>query len=256
MWIIFTFVFCFSACYKYFIPRRLVSNGASKEIQESLELPDRDLWDIHLPDGRARFRCASKGCTRALSGHPVLPSTVSEALVTHVPQAAPCKPSSRRCWEEECQQFPGSWDTHLGSAGTQWCVRGLSMTSLYYPRFQSPLWPWGINLYISCLTRQSIWTEQSVVTDICVWGGSWGCHYTSFIPAVSSKDLLQDHIWIKQSCLLLFEGSSDEPWETKQEQRSDLLRKMKNYPALAHWWRLFLSPPPQMYGQEQEAWNI
>ena len=41
-----------------------------------------------------------------------------------------------------------------------------------------------------------------------------GCHHTFFIPALSSKGLLQDHIWIKQSWLVLFEGSSDELWET------------------------------------------
>lgn len=43
------------------------------------------------------------------------------------------------------------------------------------------------------------------------------CHYTFFHSIHSSKGLLQDHIWIKQRWLLLFEGSSEEFWETRQE---------------------------------------
>lgn len=60
----------------------------------------------------------------------------------------------------------------------------------------------------------------------CLW---WElrCHYTFVIPAVSSKGLLQGPIWIKQSLLFLFEGSSGEIWETKQEQSSGLMRKVK-----------------------------
>lgn len=73
-----------------------------------------------------------------------------------------------------------------------------------------------------------------MVMDIMCLRWELGCHDTFFIPALSSKDLLQDPIRIQQSWLLLFEDSSDELWETKQEQRSGLMRKMKNYLALAH----------------------
>lgn len=76
------------------------------------------------------------------------------------------------------------------------------------------------------ITRITVWYKfdntdhlgKTVRGDGCMclrW--ELGCHYTFFIPAGSSKGLLQDHIWIKQRWLLLFEGSSEEFWETRQE---------------------------------------